>query len=191
MGSSIRSYLWLRCGVFHQIPTLAGVLTLSGEWYRGSALSPFVLFVAVAGLPPCIFALCRRGPSWEHVFVYCLLVLLSCMWSFRCLCVFSVSTSLSSCWRHHLCAVCTFMHSYRTLHTWTCIPRLGVCVWPAETLWPRQHGVACWHRVMAGELPPPQLMESKQANQSQRRDPLWTPQPFGQPDDGRAAAEML
>ena len=37
MGSSIRSYLWLRCGVFHQIPTLAGVLTLSGEWDRGSA----------------------------------------------------------------------------------------------------------------------------------------------------------
>lgn len=35
-------------------------------------MSPFVLFVAVVCLPPCIFALWRCRPSWENVFVYCL-----------------------------------------------------------------------------------------------------------------------
>lgn len=37
MGSSIRSYLWPCCGVFHQIPTLAGVLTSLDKGYKGSS----------------------------------------------------------------------------------------------------------------------------------------------------------
>lgn len=55
MGSSIRRYLWPCCGVFYQIPTLAGVLTSSGEGYDGSegadALSPFVSCLFSASLP--------------------------------------------------------------------------------------------------------------------------------------------
>lgn len=38
MGSTIKSYLWLCCGVFHQIPTLSWVKDTK-EW-RSDALSP-------------------------------------------------------------------------------------------------------------------------------------------------------
>lgn len=75
MGSSIRSYLWLCCGVFYQIPTLAGVLTPSCEGYKGREgmmlSSPFVILCLFWSCL-CIFALCGCRLPWEHVFVYCL-----------------------------------------------------------------------------------------------------------------------
>lgn len=100
MGSSIRSYLWLRCGVFHQIPTLAGVSTLSGEWYRGSTRPMLCLHLSCllplsASLP--VYLLCVAVDRHGNTYVYCLRVLPLCMWSLRHLCVFSVSTSLSLC----------------------------------------------------------------------------------------------
>lgn len=35
MGSSAKSYLWPRCGMFHQIPTLARLIASLGKGYRG------------------------------------------------------------------------------------------------------------------------------------------------------------
>lgn len=98
MGSSIRSYLWPCCGVFHQIPTLAEVLTSSGEGYKGSdALSPFV---SVVDLLPCIFVLCRCRLSWERVFVY---RLCACLIIQASVCL-SVSTCVSSVM--HMSRIC-------------------------------------------------------------------------------------
>lgn len=86
MGSSIRSYLWLCCGVFYQIPTLARALTSPGEGYEGSegsllclhlsclfllsALLPVYLLFVVADLHGnvCLFAVCvhavHLGPGF-------------------------------------------------------------------------------------------------------------------------------
>lgn len=92
---------------------------------------------------------------------------------------------------HDLLYTVLYLHAH-ACYTCTCAP---LCMWPLETLWPRQWGVACWHTAIAGELPSPRLIESKQANQSQCFGPLSTLQPFSQSDsredDGCQAAKKL
>lgn len=126
MGSSIRSYLWPCCGVFHQIPTLAGVLTSSGEGYKGSeglmlCLHLSCLFLLSASLP--VYLLCVIADRHGNVclFTVCLhvmhlhisvLVLGSVCLSVSTLCLFmymSHTYTFPSAWS--VCS-CTF-----TLHT--------------------------------------------------------------------------
>lgn len=116
MGSSIRSYLWLCCGVFHQIPTLAGVLTSSGEGYKGSeglmlCLHLSCLFLFSASIPVyllCVVADCHGNACLFTVCVH--VVHLHIFVSFRPLFYFLYqSVSLSSC---------ASLHTH--VHTCTC-----------------------------------------------------------------------
>lgn len=86
MGSSIKSHLWLRCGVFHQIPTLAGVLTSSGERYRGNEGLMLCLHVVCCCCRPPSLYICsvvagRYGNAC--LFAFCLHVMHLYLCSFR------------------------------------------------------------------------------------------------------------
>lgn len=117
MGSSIRGYLRLCCGVFHQIPTLTGVLTSSGEGYKGSegvmlCLHWYCLFVLSASLGThvcsvslqtamgtcvCLLSVCER------FFAHLDLSLYFCF----TMCLF-LHVQVSSC------MACMFTHTYIT-----------------------------------------------------------------------------
>lgn len=165
MGSSIRSYLRLCCGVFHQIPTLAGVLTSSGEGYKGSegmmlCLHLSCLFLFSASLPVYLLGVIAHRHGNACLLTVCVHVMLLHM---PALTRASVLLSASP-------AAAAPSPSTAHTHAHACVypVTLCVCVWLLKTLWPRQRGVACWHWAVAGELPSLQLIESKQANQSQQ-----------------------
>lgn len=66
MGSSVKDHLRPRCGVFHQIPTLA-VATGSRPWREsGTVRSVLLLFVSV--LPAPVYFRCAAAASCGNVF---------------------------------------------------------------------------------------------------------------------------
>lgn len=156
MGSSIRSYLWLCCGVFHQIPTLA-ILTSLGEEYKGSegpmlCLHLSCLFLLPAPLPVylfCVVADCHRNAC---LFTVCVLVvhlyisvLIQTSYFTFCfnLCIFlHVHVSYLHCTPSPLHGLCMFIHMYIHAHVpcdsvcaCDCLRPCGRCSerWPVDT----------------------------------------------------------
>jgi len=126
MGSPIRSYLWLCCGVFHQLPTLARALTSSGERYKGSeglmlCLHLSCLFLLSASLP--VYLLCVVADRRGNVCLFmCACRALNCA-HFGLHLSFCFNVSFSSCTR--------LTHEFHTVpsewsvFTYTC--RLHTC----------------------------------------------------------------
>lgn len=115
MGSSIRSYLWLCCGVFHQIPTLAGVLTPSGEGYEGSEGMMLCLFVSV-----CLFwtslyicSVSMQTAMGTCLFTVCVVLL--------CISVVILASVLLPALKILTCPIHTYIHTFGTLPSLLCI----------------------------------------------------------------------
>lgn len=141
MGSSIRSYLWLCCGVFYQIPTLAGVLTPSGEGYKGRErmmlclhLSFCVFSGAVSVYLLCVVAGCHGN---KCLFTVCVHVVLLCISAVILASVLLSISNLFTCPIHTFCtfpSMCSLLYIFIHMSIHTVHVALWICVCARVTI---------------------------------------------------------